>query len=184
VYSILRTIRIIESGVAPSDSALAVYIEHRDELLNYANRFVQDPARAEDVVQEAWLRLAARSGKGEEITNTLSYLYSITRNLALDWVRRATREVAEAPDSPTWWPLAAQAPSAEDVLLHRDEFRLVMEAISKLPERTQMAFRMYKLEERTLQEIADFLNVSVSRAHQMVREGLVCATRRLFVDAR
>jgi RNA polymerase sigma-70 factor (ECF subfamily) len=183
VYPLLRTIRIIESGVAPSDLALAVYIEHRDELLSYANRFVQDPARAEDVVQEAWLRLVARSGKGEEITNTLSYLYSITRNLALDLVRRATREVVEAPDSPIWSQHSPQALSAEHVLLKRDEFRVVMEAIATLPERTQMAFRMYKLEQKTLQEIADFLDVSVSRAHQMVREGLVCATRRLFIDA-
>jgi RNA polymerase sigma factor (sigma-70 family) len=170
--------------VAPSDSSLTVYIEHRAELLTYANRFIQDPARAEDVVQEAWLRFAARDGKGEEIANTLNYLYSITRNLAIDWARRATREVLEAPDSPTWRGLAARAPSAEDVLLQREKFHAVMEAISGLPERTQMAFRMYKLEEKTLQEIAGFLNVSVSRAHQMVREGLVCATRRLFVDDR
>lgn len=170
--------------MAPPDSSLTVYIEHRAELLIYANRFVQDPARAEDVVQEAWLRLSARDGKGEEVANTLGYLYSIIRNLALDWVRRATWEVVEAPDSPTWRGLAAQVPSPEDVLLQRDEFRAIMDAISALPERTQIAFRMYKLEEKTLQEIADFLNVSVSRAHQMVREGLVCATRRLFVDAR
>jgi RNA polymerase sigma factor (sigma-70 family) len=59
-----------------------------------------------------------------------------------------------------------------------------MEALSELPERTQIAFRLYKFEEKTLQEIADFLNVSVSRAHQLVREGLVHATRRLFVDRR
>lgn len=170
--------------MAPSDSSLAVYIEHRAELLTYANRFVHDPARAEDVVQEAWLRFSARDGQGEEVTHTLRYLYSIVRNLAIDWARRATREVVEGPDSPTWRRLTAPAPSAEHVLLRREEFRSVMEAISALPERTQMAFRMYKLEDKTLQEIADLLNVSVSRAHQMVREGLVCATRRLFIDPR
>jgi len=170
--------------VAPSDSSFAVYIEHRDELLNYANKFLQDRSIAEDVVQEAWLRLSARDGQGEEITHTLRYLYSIVRNLALDWGRRATREAPVAPDSPTWRGLAAPAPSAEEVLLRRDEFRSVMEALSELPERTQLAFRLYKFEEKTLQEIADLLNVSVSRAHQLVREGLVHATRRLFVDGR
>ncbi len=168
--------------MASSPSSLAVYIAHRDELLVYANRFVQDPAQAEDVVQEAWLRYAARDGKGDEIANTLTYLYSIVRNLALDWVRRGSREVVEGPDSTTWREMPAEAPSAEDVALQRDEFRAVMEAIAELPERTQIAFRLYKLEEKTLQEVATVLGVSVARAHQMVRDGLVHASRRLFGD--
>jgi RNA polymerase sigma factor (sigma-70 family) len=168
--------------VAPPESSLAVYIEHRDELLNYANKFLQDRAIAEDVVQEAWLRLSARDGQGEEISHPLRYLYSIVRNLALDWVRRGPREVPEAPDSPTWRVLHAQSPTAEDIVLQRDEIRALMEAVAELPERTQLAFRMYKLEEKSLQEVADFLNVSVGRAHQIVREALLHATHRLFGD--
>lgn len=166
--------------MAPSESSLAVYIEHRDELLNYANKFLQDRAIAEDVVQEAWLRLAARDGQGEEITHTLRYLYSIVRNLALDWVRRGPREVAEAPDSATWRVLPAPVPTAEDVVVQRDEVRALMEAIAELPERTQLAFRLYKLEEKSLQTVADSLGVSVGRAHQIVREALLHATQRLF----
>lgn len=168
--------------MAPPESSLTVYIEHRDELLNYANKFLQDRAIAEDVVQEAWLRLAARDGQGEEITNTLRYLYSIVRNLALDWLRRGPREVAESPDSATWHVLPAPIPTAEDVVVQRDEVRALMEAISELPERTQAAFRMYKLEEKPLQEVADSLGVSVGRAHQIVREALLHATQRLFGD--
>jgi RNA polymerase sigma-70 factor (ECF subfamily) len=161
---------------------LAVYIAHRDELLTYANRFVKDPARAEDVVQEAWLRYAARSGKGEEIANTLTYLYSIVRNLAIDWVRRGRRETLEAPDSEMLLELPAETPSAENIMVHRDEFRALMEVIAELPERTQIAFRMCKLEERPLQDVATVLGVSVGRAHQMVRDGMVHASRRLFGD--
>lgn len=166
--------------MSSADSSLSVYIEHRAELLHYANRFVRDPAKAEDVVQEAWLRLSAKSGTGEEVGHTLSYLYAITRNLALDWARRARWEVLEAPDSTAWRAHPAQTPSPEHVLVQRDQFRAVMDAVSKLPERTQTAFRLYKLEEKTLQQIADALGVSVSRAHQMVRDGLACATKRLF----
>lgn len=168
--------------MSPSHSSLAVYMAHRDELLTYANRFVKDQAQAEDVVQEAWVRYAARAGKGEEIANTLTYLYSIVRNLALDWVRRGNREIVAAPDSTTWRELPAETPSAEEVVVQRDEFRAVMDAIAELPERTQIAFRMSKLEDRTLQEVASFLGVSVARAHQMVRDGLVHASRRLFGD--
>lgn len=169
--------------MAPSDTSLSVYIEHRDELLNYAYRYLQDRAIAEDVVQEAWLRLAARSGHGDEIKNTLSYLYSIVRNLALDWVRRGPREVSEAPDSAVLVELPSEAPSAEQVVVQRDEMRVLMRAVAELSPRVQLAFRMYKLEEKPLQEVADHLSISVSRAHQMVREALLHGTQRLYGDS-
>lgn len=168
--------------MAPSPTSLSVYIEHRDELLNYANRFLGDRAIAEDVVQEAWLRLSSRDAKGQEIGLPLSYLYSIVRNLALDWGKRRVREVPQSPASVTWQALPAATPTAEDVVLQRDEFRALLDAIRELPERTQLAFRMYKLEERPLQEVADRLKLSVPRTHQIVAEALVHAMQRLLGD--
>lgn len=166
--------------MAPSDSSLALYIEHRDELLNYANKLLQDRAIAEDVVQEAWIRLSAKDGQGDEITNPLSYLFAIVRNLALDWAKRRPREVPSETGRTEWEAIADSQPSAEEVVLHRDQMRLLMEAISELPERTQIAFRMYRIEEKTLQQIADHLNISVARTFQMVRDAGVHATRRLI----
>lgn len=170
--------------MAPSDSSLALYIEHRDELLNYANKLLQDRATAEDVVQEAWIRLSAKDGQGDEITNPLSYLFAIVRNLALDWAKRRPREAPSGTGSTEWETIPDNQPSAEEVVLHRDQMRLLMEAISELPERTQIAFRMYRIEEKTLQQIADHLNISVARTFQMVRDAGVHATRRFvgYVD--
>lgn len=168
--------------MAPSSTSLSVYVEHRADLLNYANRLLGDRAIAEDVVQEAWLRLSARDGKGQEIGHPLSYLYSIVRNLALDWGKRRLREVPQAPDSVAWQVLPAPAPTAEDVVLQRDEFRALLGAIHELPERTQIAFRMYKLEQRPLQEVADHLKLSVPRTHQIVAEALLHAMQRLLGD--
>jgi RNA polymerase sigma-70 factor (ECF subfamily) len=168
--------------LAPSSISLSIYIENRDDLLNYANRFLGDRAIAEDVVQEAWLRLSSRYDKGQEIVHPLSYLYSIVRNLALDWAKRRVREVPQAPDSVAWQVLPAPTPTAEDVLLQRDEFRALLGAIHELPERTQIAFRMYKLEQRPLQEVADHLKLSVPRTHQIVGEALLHAMQRMLGD--
>ena len=72
------------------------------------------------------------------------------------------------------------APSGrERVLFYRDELRVLSEALAELPERTRIAFRMYRLEGRTLQAIADHLGVSVVRAHQLVKEAIFHAARRL-----
>ena len=165
-----------------SDSALTTYIEHRDRLLAYANRIVRDRASAEDVVQEAWLRFSARRAEDGPIAQPLAYLYTIVRNLALNWSQRAANHGPVALPEPAMENVAADEPSAERVLYYRDELRVLQEAIAELPERTQTAFYLYKIDGCTLQQVADRLGVSVVRAHQLVKEAGLHAARRLFGD--
>lgn len=162
--------------MAPADQMLALYLEHRRALVNYANGIVRDRAGAEDVVQEAYLRLGTVS---QEISHPVGYLYRIVRNLALDWARRSSTDRPDGAASDTLEAVPHDAPSAEHVLLFRDELRLLQEALVELPERTQAAFRMYRLEGQTLQQIANHLGVSVVRAHQLVKEAIVHAAKRL-----
>jgi RNA polymerase sigma factor (sigma-70 family) len=162
--------------VSPADQMLALYLEHRRALVNYANGIVRDRAGAEDVVQEAYLRLSTVS---QEISHPVGYLYRIVRNLALDWARRSSTERPDRAVFDTLEAVPQDAPSAEHVLLFRDELRVVQEALAELPERTQTAFRMYRLEGQTLQQIANHLGVSVVRAHQLVKEAIVHAAQRL-----
>lgn len=162
----------------PADPALAVYIEHRDGLLNYASRIVRDRASAEDVVQEAWLRFSERT-RGGDIAQPASYLYTIVRNLALDWLNRASRNAPQAVSESALEGIASEAPSAERVLFYRDQLRVLEELVSELPERTQIAFRMYRVERRPLKEVAERLGVSVPRVHKMVTDAILHCTLRL-----
>lgn len=165
------------------DPSLSLYIEYRDELVEYASRLLQqDRSKAEDVVQEAWIRLSARHGQGAEILNPLHYMYSIVRNLALDILSRRTRETVADTALAPYDTIPLDQPSAEDVVFHRDRLRVLEEAIAELPARTQVAFRMYRLEEKTLQVIADHLGISVARTFQLVRDAGVHATRRLLAS--
>ncbi|MPZ30469.1 MAG: sigma-70 family RNA polymerase sigma factor [Rhodospirillales bacterium] len=161
----------------PADTT-GLFVEHRGSLVNYANGIVDDRASAEDVVQEAYLRFSAAAAKDDQIVNPVSYLYRIVRNLALDWQRRRSVEAPRAV-TPVMENLPSDTPSAERVLFYRDELRVISEALAELPERTRIAFRMYRLEGRTLQAIADHLGVSVVRTHQLVKEAILHAARRL-----
>ncbi len=162
----------------PADPALAVYIEHRDDLLNYASRIVHDRASAEDVVQEAWLRFSARAAQAGDIVQPANYLYAIVRNLALDWLSRASRNVPQAVSEGILESVPSDAPSPERVLYYRDELRALEALVAELPERTQIAFRMYRVEHRPLKDVAERLGVSVPRAHKMVKDALLhCALR-------
>lgn len=156
---------------------LEVYLAHRAALIDHAAPIVGCRARAEDVVQEAWLRFASLPERGE-ITQPIGYLYRIVRNLAVDWARRLSIERRSVGDQAVLDP-AALAPSAEHEALYRDELRLIAQVLAELPERTRIAFEMRRLGSCTLREIADALGISVTLAHQLVRDALAQCAKRL-----
>jgi len=162
----------------------SLFIEHRRSLVDYAAGILGSRAHAEDVVQEAWIRFRAASGKvavdqGQPIVNPLGYLYAIVRNLALTWARRASLDGMALPAGDAVAEIACDQPSAEVVLLHRDELRVLAAALAELPERTRLAFNMHRLEGRPLREVADRLGISITRAQQLVKAAMVHGARRL-----
>ena len=71
-----------------SDSVrLDLFLAHRSALIDYAQPIVGCRARAEDVVQEAYLRFAAATDRerpaDDRILQPVGYLYRIVRNLAV-----------------------------------------------------------------------------------------------------
>lgn len=167
---------------------LDLYLAHRGALIDYAQPIVGCRSRAEDVVQEAYLRFAqvnqgwADQGRAdravaEPIRHPAGYLYRIVRNLALDWARHRILE-GEAPAPEQLDHLPAAAPTPEQAVVDRDQMRRLMAALDELPARTRQAFEMHRLEGLTFSEIARHLNVSVGFAHRLVKQALThCANR-------
>jgi len=167
--------------VLPDAEILDLYRQHRGALVDYASGIVGDRAHAEDLVQEAWLRLDSKAGR-EPPREPLRYLYRIVRNLAFDASRRVSRErqivVGET------WDSAAQngatdEPSPEAAALHRRELEQVMAAMAELPERTRLALEMHRIGGCKLKDIAAFLDVSLPMAHVLVAQGVEHCKRRL-----
>lgn len=157
----------------------ALFIEHRRLLVEYATGIVGSRAQAEDLVQEAWLRFD-ETAKKRFLAEPLGYLYRIVRNLALDGRRRIAREkeaLASGVAASVTSPGTVSTP--EMLALHRDELRLLEEALAELPERTRIAFEMHRLDGCKLREIALALGVSVPLAHVLVTEGIRHCKRRL-----
>lgn len=175
--------------MTPEPADLARYVCHRAALIDYAAPIVGCRARAEDIVQEAFIRCSRqqdkRTGEPGQATPwhqfnpfTLPYLRQVVRNLALDCLRRAD-EKAETTETSALDTLPADSPLPEEAAISSDEIRVLGEALSELPERTRMAFDMYWLQGLTLKEIAEKLGVSVVRVHQLVKDAVRHGATRL-----
>lgn len=167
--------------MADDRGMLALYLAHRGELVNYANAIVGDRARAEDVVQEAWLRFGAASAV-QVFDEPLGFLYRVVRNLAIDGRRRLTRERAVIADGTTaasaFDMQADEYPSPEAASAARQELQLLKEALTELPERTRRAVEMHRIGGFKLREIAAELGVSITVVHEIVAQGIAHCRRR------
>lgn len=160
-------------------AALALYAAHRPALTSYASGIVGDHARAEDVVQEAWLRFVSAMARGS-LDEPVGYLYRIVRNLSVDCRRRMARErVVESEDLSLAEALPDGLASPEVQASVREDIRRLIEAMDELPERTRIAIEMRRIDGCKLKEIAVRLGVSVPVAYQIVADGLAHCQRRL-----
>jgi RNA polymerase sigma factor (sigma-70 family) len=158
--------------------ALMLFMAHRGELVNYASAIVGDRGRAEDVVQEAWLRFGSASETGA-VEEPRRFLYRIVRNLAIDGRRRLVRERITIDSSGLSVDTADTYPSPEAEAAGREEVRLLQDALAELPERTRIALEMRRFGGFKLKEIAARLGISIAVAHDIVARGIAHCQERV-----
>lgn len=154
---------------------------HRADLVDYARRITGDHGTGEDAVQEAYLRYAGAAPTA--LSEPFGYLKRIVRNVALDLGRRRTREQGLFAPDPEWEAVPDHAPGPETVLEGREALQRVAAELDVLPPRVRRALELYRFEERTLQEVADAMGVSVSTAHALVHRGLTACRRAMDAGA-
>lgn len=160
-------------------SDIELYTQHRKALVDYAAPIVGDRSRAEDVVQEAWLRLSGATER-ETIHNRLSFLYRVVRNLAIDLSRRLKREVTGEAADEVLEGATTQAADPEHVVVQRDQLVALLAALDELPERMREAFRLHRFEDRSYAEIAKRLGVSQGQAYSLVQTAVIHCMERLM----
>ncbi|KFI31764.1 RNA polymerase subunit sigma [Haematobacter massiliensis] len=162
---------------ANGDAAAARVLTLRltPRLLSFAARMLGDRAEAEDVTQEAMLRLwrvAAEWRRGEAQVST--WLYRVASNLCTDRLRRrrgvALDQIAEPEDD---------RPDADEGLMEADRARALEEALALLPERQRQAVVLRHLEGLSNPEIAAVMEVGVEAVESLLARGKRMLAARL-----
>jgi RNA polymerase sigma factor (sigma-70 family) len=172
--------------VEPESVAAEPHFADRSALIKCATGIVDSRARAEDIVQDAYVhiasidradRLIVDSKRQSQTTRPVADLYRTVCNLAAGWSRSGSGGGVAGESADVVDTMAAQSPEHE--LIYRRQVQLLAEALAELPERTQIAFAMHRFGGHTLQAIAEHLGVSVTLAHQLVRNALTHFAERL-----
>lgn len=140
-----------------------IWHEFADRLGRFIRARVKDPAAAEDILQDVFVKIQARLDQLKDPAKLQSWLYLITRNAIIDHYR-TRKETVELPET-----LAAETDGPDgEVEELKAAFRRM---IYSLPEPYREAVVLTEFEGLTQQHLADRLGISLSGAKSRVQRG-------------
>ena len=152
-----------------------------DSLYRTALRLTSNPADAEDLVQDTYLKAFRSAGQFQPGTNLKAWLFTILHNTFLNRRRRAAREpIAAEPEEieRATTGLSAAAATPEQLLLRDTLDADLQAALDALPEAFREAVWLRDVEEFSYAEIASMLGIPIGTVMSRISRG-----RRLLYQA-
>lgn len=148
--------------------------KHRNPLVYFLYRMVQDQAVAEELAQEVFLRIYRSRASYEPTAKFTTWLFRIATHLALNSLRdgkndrKQERLDQERDDETPARQLADKNPSVEQSMVYQARLQEVRTAIAALPEKQRAAVLMHKYEEMDYSQIAKALESSESAVKSLL----------------
>lgn len=150
--------------------AFAVLVDrYHGRLLNFVYRTIGDRERAEDLVQETFVRVYRHLQRFDQTKKFSTWIYTIASNLAKNELRNRSRNPLvlfqtikknwEADHRPLEWEDNSYRP--DDLFRKRHLREMVERAAAQLPEHHRIVFVLREMEGKTYEEIAEITDTNL-----------------------
>lgn len=159
----LAYIREIQRRIALYDEEAAykeLFCLFYKPLLRFAYTFCHSNEMAEEIVSDVFISIWQRRTTLEEINNLKVYLYISTKNAALKYLLKQQKQVAITIDD-LQVELQSQYNDPEQLMMTAEMMARVEQAISHLPPRCKLVFKLIKEDGLRYKEVAEILGISV-----------------------
>jgi RNA polymerase sigma-70 factor (family 1) len=138
----------------------AIYDVYTDVLVYKLHKLIKIEAVVEELHQDTFMRLWNARTQLDENTNLKAYLFTIARNLAIDFYRKAARD--KALERQLTLHIQLSYDHIEPLLQNKETVQLLDELIAQLPPQRQKVYRMIKVDGKSYQEASQHFGVSMS----------------------
>ncbi len=166
-------------AVDPDALVAEMFSREGSSLVRLARIFCDDRNAAEDLVQEAFIRLHRSAGSIRDLERAPAFLRSIVINLARDHNRRglmSLRHQHTAKATPS-------DPEPADLVMADDDSHAVLAALRLLPDRQRACLVLHYYQELSIAEVAETLRISKNSVKTHCKRGLAALESRLEATA-
>jgi RNA polymerase sigma factor (sigma-70 family) len=160
------------------DQIAELFLRHKEAIVDFLIQKVKCPDTAQDLSQEAYLRLLGKDGL-THTDNLPGYLFRTAERLSIDFIRHHQRSGAktQALDDELTCPLI----QPEDFAILSQQCELLLQAIASLPRQCRHILLLRKIDELSYAQIAGQLGISEKTVQrQLVKAMLHC--HQLLID--
>ncbi len=177
-----------KSGDARAFSTLVQ--RHRGPVYNFILRYVGHRQRAEDLLQETWIKVVRSSSEWQPTARFTTWVYTIARNLCVDSARKESFRKADSLDAPAGHDesdgrtvgelVADEAGQVPDRAANNARLRpLIEQALTGLPAEQREVFLLREYQGIGFKEIAEVTGVNENTVKSRMRYALEGLRKRL-----
>jgi RNA polymerase sigma-70 factor (ECF subfamily) len=161
--------------------------KYKQPVMNLIYRTIGDATEAEDLCQNVFVQVFKSANRYRVSAKFSTWLYTITRNLCLNEIRRRSRHPAnsfdaphpENPDQPLRQFEDTRNASPPEALLHEELAQKIQQALAELPENQRTAILLCRQSELSYDDIAGVLGCSLSATKSLIHRGRETLKRKL-----
>jgi RNA polymerase sigma-70 factor, ECF subfamily len=159
-----------------------LYDRHQNLVFRTALAITGDPEAAADLLQDVFLRLN-RFANHIDVTRPLEpWLYRMTANLSYTWIKRNHRWLPSLEEVADWLS-GNRRNGIQDIQEPNEEWQQLEQAISSLPFPQRMVVVLYYVNDLSLQEISNILDVPVGTVKSRLYYGREVIKKKLGLAA-
>ena len=148
----------------------------KNKLFRLALRITLNREEAEDVVQDAMIKVWNARDRWHELDSIEAYSLTIARNLSLDRIKKMDNQ-NDSLEEQTTERLDETSSTPSERMIQKDKLNIVRNIINELPEKQRSCLQLRDIEGKSYKEIADILSitedqvkVNIFRARQTVKQ--------------
>jgi RNA polymerase sigma-70 factor (ECF subfamily) len=139
-----------------------VFAAFYKRLYQFALSIVKTRETAEEIVEDVFIRIWQQRERLPSIQNLRVYLYTATKNNALNYLSKKARESITEPFDHIDIELIRSAVTPEQILITAEMYKRIQQAIDALPPRCKMIFKLIREDGLHYKEVAEILNITVN----------------------
>jgi RNA polymerase sigma-70 factor (ECF subfamily) len=150
--------------IAAGDEAAfrRVYGSFYKRLYQFALAIIKTREPAEEIVEDVFIRIWQQREGLPSIRNLRVYLYTATKNTALNYLSKKARDSITEPFDHIQIELNGSSITPEQILITAEMYEKIQKAVEALPPRCKMIFKLVREDGLRYKEIAEILNISVN----------------------